>query len=420
MSKTPYTVIPGLIRNLSASLLLLASCTKLPSVEPPTPSDDPILLAVSGRETKGNAPIVNLASLAAVDFGVSAYYSGPGKIFDATSVKYFDNHRFGYVTDDLSAETAFSNSWQGVNAHGTTGAVTANPVYWPLDGTLSFFCYAPCQDGSADIVLEDPVTEAGIVSRLPDYLAGSPLIRVTPATSVADQVDFLAAPPILDRSRTDASGSSPLDLSQHRMTQVEFWFAYKGDLYVDPGNVNNFEQARVTGIEIQDVVGSKYLYFTENTPGNPVCSWSDSVSPADMMDAVAPLPTATYRLVSADNAELVTGVPASLEDIEDPGSAFKHINNTANGRLYLLPQVLAAGAKLRIEYAVMNIYAGSRITETVSWNLSAGSVTEWPEGKVVRYFITLDLPARGIVSVNSVIIPWEDSGNPYYEQELIY
>ena len=415
-------------------LLLLAACTKVPEgggVAAPMQSDEPIGFAVGGEETKGQAPITTLAALAQQDFSVSAWYTPQGgKFKDRQSVRYFANHRFGYVSAALEGETSFPNAWQGVAAHAATGIVEANPVYWPLDGTLSFFCYAPYRADAAldtppdpdtrDIVLEPAVTDAGVIARLPDYLPGSPLIRVTPATSAAGQIDFLCAPPVLDRSRSADSGRFPLDFSKHRMTQVEFWFAYKGDLYVDPGNVNNFEQARVTGIEIQDVVGSKYLYFTENTPGNPVCSWSDSVSPADMMDAVAPLPTATYRLVSADNAELVTGVPASLEDIEDPGSAFKHINNTANGRLYLLPQVLAAGAKLRIEYAVMNIYAGSRITETVSWNLSAGSVTEWPEGKVVRYFITLDLPARGIVSVNSVIIPWEDSGNPYYEQELIY
>ena len=373
--KSSYRVtIPALIRNLSASLLLLASCTKLPfvdlPVDPQAPSNDPIILVVGGRETKGNAPIVNLATLAVVDFGVSAYYSGPGKVFDATSVKYFDNHRFGYVTDDLAAETTFSNPWQGVNAHGTAGAVIADPVYWPFDGTLSFFCYAPCQDGSADIVLEDPVTEAGIVSRLPDYLAGSPLIRVTPATSVADQVDFLAAPPILDRSRTDASGSSSLDLSQHRMTQVEFWFNATGS---GEGNA-----VRVTSISLKDVIGSKYLYFKQNG-----CVWSDTVSPVAFGTE---LPRASYR-ISVEDQE--------LDEVDVPERNAANDNHVASqtgkGVLYLLPQTLPDDAELMVSCSLVDQQGEVVGSKTLSYRLSQNSLSAWPEGKVVCYKLTLDM-----------------------------
>ena len=150
------------------------------------------------------------------------------------SVKYFANHRFGYVTSDLAGETTFPDAWQGVAPHAAAGLVNANPVYWPVDGTLSFFCYAPYREGDADIVLEDPVSDAGVAARLPDYLPGSPLIRVTPPETAASQFDFLASPALLDRSRHDDAGRFPLDFSRHRMTQVEFWFAYKGTLQNDP------------------------------------------------------------------------------------------------------------------------------------------------------------------------------------------
>ena len=411
-----------IVSSVCAALLLLSSCTKVPEAErcAPVASDVPVTFAVGGQQTRSLAPVTTLAALAEQDFSVSAWYSPEGEIFDGVhSVKYFANHRFGYVTSDLAGETTFPDSWQGVNAHGSTGAVTADPVYWPLDGSLSFFCYAPYRAGSADIVLEEPVTDAGIISRLPDYLPGSPLIRVTPPLSAADQFDFLAAPPVLDRSRTEAGGKFRLDFGRHRMTQVEFWFAYKGTLQSDPGITATFEQARVSSIEIRNVVGSRYCYFSEASDRTLGCSWSGNVSPTDPADAGASLPKATYRLVSASGGELKTGLDASLEDIEDGGD-YRFINDTSTGHLFLLPQTLPADAKLVVNYAILNLYAGTRVTETVTLDLAVGSVTEWPEGKVVRYLLTLDLPARNIVGVKTEVIPWEDAEIPYYEQEMLY
>lgn len=409
------------VSSLCAALLLLSSCTKVPETGlcAAVASDVPVTFAMGGQQTKSLEPITTLAALAEQDFSVSAWYSPEGGVFNAASVKYFSNHRFGYVTDALEGETIFPDSWQGVNAHGSTGAVTADPVYWPLDGSLSFFCYAPYRAGSADIVPEEPVTDAGIISRLPNYLPGSPLIRVTPPVTAADQFDFLAAPPVLDRSRTDAGGKFPLDFSQHRMTQVEFWFAYKGTLQSDPGITATFEQARVSSIEIRNVVGSRYCYFTEAPDRTPGCTWSANVSPTDPADAGTELPKTTYRLVSATGGELKTGLDASLEDIQEGGD-YRFINDTPTGHLFLLPQTLPADAQLVINYAILNLYAGTRVTETVTLDLAAGSVTEWPAGKVVRYLLTLDLPERSVVGVKTQIIPWEDAGIPYYEQEMLY
>ncbi len=406
---------------IAASLLLAGACSKAPEGERrvPAASDVPVAFAVGGQPTKSLAPITTLAALAAQDFSVSAWYSPEGEIFDGVhSVKYFANHRFGYVTSDLAGETTFPNAWQGVAPHAATGLVNANPVYWPVDGTLSFFCYTPYREGDADIVLEDPVSDAGVAARLPDYLPGSPLIRVTPPETAASQFDFLASPALLDRSRHDDAGRFPLDFSRHRMTQVEFWFAYKGTLQSDPGITATFEQARVSSIEIRNVVGSKYCYFTEAPDRTLGCRWSENVSPADPADGGAALPQATYRLVSATGGELKTGLDASLEDIEEGGN-YRFINDTPTGHLFLLPQTLPADAKLVVNYAILNLYAGTRVSEVVTLDLASG-LTEWPEGKVVRYLLTLDLPERGVVGVKTQIIPWEDAGIPYYEQEMLY
>ena len=422
--------MPNKLRNfrtLGVLLLAAVACTRepldvafVPGGGLPVASDVPVAFAVGGQPTKGQAPITSLAALAEQDFSVSAWYSPEGEIFDGVhSVKYIENHRFGYVTSDLAGETTFPNPWQGVAPHASAGIVNANPVYWPLDGTLSFFCYAPYRTGDADIVLEEPVTDDGIAARLPDYLAGSPLIRVTPAETAANQADFLASPALLDCSRYDAGGTFPVDFSKHRMTQVEFWFAYKGTLQNDPSQTQTFEQARVSSIEIRNVVGSKYCYFTEAPDRTLGCRWSENVSPADPADGGAALPQATYRLVSATGGELKTGLDASLEDIEEGGN-YRFINDTPTGHLFLLPQTLPADAQLVINYAILNLYAGTRISEVVTLDLAGDGRTEWPEGKVVRYLLTLDLPERGVVGVKTMIIPWEDAGVPYYEQEMLY
>ena len=407
-------------------LLAAVACTRepldvafVPGGGLPVASDVPVAFALGGQPTKALAPITTLAALAEQDFSVSAWYSPEGETFDIEhAVKYFGNHRFGYVTSDLAGETTFPNAWQGVAPHGPTGLVNANSVYWPVDGTLSFFCYAPYREGDADIVLEDPVSDAGVAARLPDYLPGSPLIRVTPPETAASQFDFLASPALLDRSRHDDAGRFPLDFSRHRMTQVEFWFAYKGTLQNDPSQTQTFEQARVSSIEIRNVVGSRYCYFSEAPDRTLDCTWSAGVSPADPADAGAELPKTTYRLVSATGGELKTGLDASLEDIEEGGN-YRFINDTPTGHLFLLPQTLPADAQLVVNYAILNLYAGTRVSEVVTLDLASG-LTEWPEGKVVRYLLTLDLPERGVVGVKTQIIRWEDAGIPYYEQEMLY
>ena len=257
MSKALHTV---LLRLGALALGVVAcACGKTLTLEEPSVlavSDEPIAFAVDGQMTKGD-PVTTLAALAAQQFSVSAWYSPDGQAFSApgnTGYLAYKNHRFGYVTDDLAGETTFPNPWQGVKAP-EGGGVTKDPIYWPFSGTLSFFCYAPYRADAAletppvpdhrDIVLEDPVTDAGIVARLPGYLGDSPLIRVTPAASASAQADLLVAPPLLDKSRFYFAGQSQLDFSRHRMVQVEFWFNQKGFVpYAEKVAV------RVTGITL--------------------------------------------------------------------------------------------------------------------------------------------------------------------------
>lgn len=394
MSKALHTVL----LRLGALALGVAACAcgKTLTLEEPSVlavSGEPIAFAIEGQTTKGEAPVTTLAALAAQQFSVSAWYSPDGQAFSAagnTGYMVYNNHRFGYVTDDLAGQTTFPNPWQGVNAP-EGGGVTKNPIYWPFSGTLSFFCYAPYRADASletppvpdnrDIVLEDPVTDAAIIARLPDYLADSPLIRVTPAASASDQADLLVAPPLLDKSRFYFAGQSQLDFSKHRMVQVEFQFNQTG-FVPDAEKV----AVRVTGITLSNVIGSKYLYFTRNAQNETGCAWSDAVSPADPDNLTAPLPQTSYAITAAAGELVETGLP------ERNGANDNHIaSQTPKGMLFLLPQTLPAGAQAEVTYALVDGQESPVVTGTKTYALVQPTLTAWPEGKRICYKLTLDL-----------------------------
>ncbi len=396
--------------------LFLVACTK---DNCPVSFTSPIEFGISDGSTKGQAPITTLAELARRDFSVSAWHSPKGETFGEASVKYFENHRFGYITDDPDHD-AFDGGWRGVVAHAaTTGASTADPVYYPLDGTLSYFCYAPYRSDAAmypapdpetrDLVLTAPVSDDAVRSRLPGYLPGSPLLRYTPAAAVADQVDLLVAPPLLDRRRDDDGGRIPLDFSRHRLTQVRFAFNYSGEL-------RHPEFICVTGIEVRQVAGSAYLYFTETGAHVTDCRWCTELSLDDPVTE-APLPLASYHLEEADGA-LLTGVGAEV-----PARNADNDNHlpvcTDAGVLYLLPQTLPDDAMLLVSYVICEQHGVPLSAEVVSAPLKTASTPAWPAGKQVRYLLTLNVPNHQVSGISARIYDWEDAGNTHTPEQLL-
>ena len=422
-----------LTKTLLLLSLLAVACTKIPSPDPvPVPSDVPVEFGVTDGLSKGQDPIVSLQALAAVDFGVSAWFTPRGEEFGDTSVEYFQNHRFGYITPNLAAESTFPNPWQGVAAHAAgTGAVTPAPVYWPLDGTLTFFCYAPYRTDAVldtppapdarDIVLE--AAPADMQDRHPDYLAGSPIIRYTPAASAADQIDFLAAPAILDRRRSENEGRFPVDFSRHRLTRLDFRFNYDDVYEDDEHNVFHYlaagESVRVLSVAVRGVIGSKYLYFTGGAPYATECAWSDAVSPVDKEAAGAALPLADYRLnaVKAGTGELGYGYEYELPEKNGSNDNHKPVVRE-KGRLYLLPQELPADAVLEITYAIYDGTNYKGISEIISVPLKA-NLAEWEQGTRVCYRITLNLKPHQSASCSVLTEKWMSSENDQSEIELL-
>ena len=364
--------------------LCAASCRKEPSVTPDT-GRCPVEFEVADV-TKGMPTLSTLERLAAQDFSVSAFYSPEGEAFGNASSPYVRNHRFG-----LDGST-----WRGITR---SGGLAADPIFYPLDGTLSYFCYAPYRADVSDAsdVYVNYAPDASVTARMPGYLPGSPLICFTPSANAYNQIDFIAAIPVVDVHRTD--GIVPLDFTHHLTTAVQFWFKYTG--VVLPG-----EGVLIDRIEIRNVNSSEYLYFTERNRELGF-AWCDDISP---VDGSSTLPRTTYTLTNASSA-LTNSFLTKTAPI--------YVNETINGSLYLLPQVLPADAELEIRYLIKDRSNGALIDENVV-TVPLFGTPDWPVGKTVRYTFTLDIPNRQIVDVSTDITDWVGSGNTHSPQELMY
>ena len=82
----------------------------------------------------------------------------------------------------------------------------------------------------------------------------------------------------------------------------------------------------------------------------------------------------------------------------------------------LLPQKLPDGAQLEVCYALVEQHGLPVVTEIVTCDLPLTALDTWPEGKVVRYKITLNVPSRGVSDVVAQVYDWDDSGNDHNEE----
>lgn len=371
---------------------VLAACRKeSPSgLTKPQASDEAIAFCAGTPRTKGAPQLSTLERFAAQHFSVNAWYTPDGDTFGTASLSYIRNHRFGCT--DIPLYT----SWRGVTSGGM-----ADPVYYPLDGSLSFFCYAPYRadvSGTSDVHFDYEPAQT-VTDQLTNYMDGSPLICFTPSASPSSQIDFIAATPVLDVVR--GGGPVPLDFTKHLTTDIQFWCKYAGSL-------NENEGVMISQMVIRDVINSEYLYFTESA-GTLGFSWCSTVSPED---GGAVMPVSSYSL-STVTSDLITENPYLSS------SEAKHVNNTINGRLYLLPQTLPAGAFLDLTYVVKNTASGGTLDEnTVSIPLSGTAA--WPMGKTVKYTITIGVAERKDVTLSASIVDWADAGNSHADQELLY
>lgn len=397
MKKTLYII--------SCSLLILGgiSCQKEKIASGAHASQDPIEFSVETCGTKGQKELNHEDELVEQDFSVSAWYSAEGEEFRDGATHYIANHRFGTLDNKAT--------WRGIARSGSEK--TPDPVFYPLAGDLSFFCYAPYRDPAEfqDITIDDNPPEG--IKNKDNYLPGSPVILFSPESSAARQIDFVAAEPILNWSKSD--GIVPLDFTKHMTTKLQFWCKYEGI-------VNDEEKVMIDNIQIGNVIGSEYLYFTDNN-GILGHQWCSDVPP----EGSTQMPLSTYSL-SIENHELKNGADAYLAT-----DIYKFVNSEITGKVYLLPQKMPARPEvpedetdeevsfpyLQISYIILNEENKEVEKNTLKYDLRG--TMDWPEGKTVAYEITVNVAQRKMLVVNSIVIkPWEDAGNQHTEEEILY
>jgi len=362
-------------------------------------------------ETKGVAPLNDLGDLAIQDFSVSAWYSPEGEEFGSDSKYYISNHRFGTLDG--------GTTWQGISKDGDTKS--SAPVYYPLSGSLSFFSYAPfieiTEDSSVHII-DKP--DPAITSQLTDYLSGSPLINYKPETDLRKQVDFVAASPVLNWEKEN--GLVPLSFSNHLTTRLRFYCNYTGTL-------NAEEEIFVTSIQLTNIIGSEYLYFT--LEGDQMgYKWCDSISPED---GTANMPLVSYRIsndeIDEDDlnpARLVNTKLSTPTDASHPNFLF--VNDTQEGKMYVLPQSFSprdgehdetSDPTLFLTYQIRNSEGVAVEENILKYDLRGTEA--WRTGETVSYKITIGVAARKELYVTTVAInDWIDAENTQEPAELLY
>lgn len=400
MKKTIYLISFALL-GLSA-----ISCRKETITTEIDLSREPILFCAKTPETKGQPPLTKeLNGLAAQDFSVSIWYSKKGDDYYTAAVPYVMNHRFG-TTEEPQAITE-NTTWMGISRD-AEGNISHDPVYYPLDGSLSFFCYAPFRDPEEhqDILIVNNPPEA--IKSLPNYLPGSPSILFTPEMEISNQIDFIASVPVLNWEK--GMGEIPLNFPEHLTSRIQFYCDFSGIK-------NEEEKIYISSIEIQNVVGSEYLYFTKDEDGALGFEWSKNVSPVEgspeMPKVSYVLSTTNGALSSEDYLLLHEGEPQDINN-------YKYVNGKANGWMYVLPQEFIEGdPRLVITYDIVN---GSKIVETNNLTYNLMGTAAWPLGQTLRYYITVNIADREDLTVHTVCInDWEDAGNTQGgSEELLY
>lgn len=335
---------------------------------------------VVGQDTKGTRPIDDKETLARYGFGVYAGYTQPGVKFGSGSqaANYMKNTK-------IEQDPKSPDKW-----------IASNQFYWPINGSLSFFGYAPYfkqQDADAN--------GQSFIIPSKDYKGG--LLRGTykPDPNVTTQLDLCLSIPVLDRLSSE--GPVPMNF-KHALTRVFFFVNGLG------ADSDRFRY-RVTDIYLKGVVGTNTVTYVmdEDVP----FEW-DPIRDTTARDGEyhltynrdQPHLTDSWVKVSSDSHEA-----SKMEN-------FVKINSTDNGRLYLLPQELTDDATVQIVLTAYTLTGSSWtiISELppVEYKLPRGAA--WEPSKTISYFATIDIPNLCVFDMTAYKTDWEDSGNVFDPQ----
>ncbi len=265
-----------------------------------------------------------------------------------------------------------ANYMKDVKYTSTDGSVwntDAGTFYWPVEGNLHFYAYAPEQPGQAGTFKLDKDAQT-----LTDFV---------PNTAAADQKDFVYAK---STGNNKANGTTGIDIDfQHALSEVT----------IAAKNENTTYTVDVTGVKIGNVI--KKGTFTFPSTSDAAASWTLSSDASDITDY-----TTTWT------------TPVTL------GSDVSTLDAT-NVPFMILPQQLSkatkASEKAYIAVKVKITLQGGYIQKD-DW-VYVGIDTNWEMGK--RYAYTLDFTSGAgqdkdgkqvisgtAINLNVDVTPWDE------------
>ena len=301
--------------------------------------------------------IVFLMGIAAVAFASCAKDSvSEANLGKAIDFRVATNTRATETTTDnltcfkvtaLTADEQASNYFTDVtfNEEGSFYSSAPDFYYWPNTGSLNFYAYSPVNLSGVSVTK-----------------AGKTVTDFTPATTVADQVDFITA--TATGSKANETTGVALNFT-HELTQV----------LVKVKNANKAYTYTVKAFKIGNVVGKGTFDFTKAVGQR----WSLSNESIDVTSYEVSFATGT--VLPAD------GTPVSFMD-----------ETTASGSAMLLPQQLTAWTKdatagtyfavlAKVQTSTGTVVHPTNTTDEYGW-LAVGVDTEWKAG--YKYVYTLD------------------------------
>lgn len=301
---------------------------------------------------------------------ISSYSAAKGKTVKSRAVETTITNLGSFTMNAF--QNGETNYMKDVKYTSTDGSVWNNNVgtfYWPVEGNLHFYAYAPEQPGQAGTFKLDKDAQT-----LTDFV---------PNTAAADQKDFVYAK---STGNNKANGTTGIDIDfQHALSEVT----------IAAKNENTTYTVDVTGVKIGNVI--KKGTFTFPSTSDAAASWTLSSDASDITDY-----TTTWT------------TPVTL------GSDVSTLDAT-NVPFMILPQQLSkatkASEKAYIAVKVKITLQGGYVQQN-DW-VYVGIDNNWEMGK--RYAYTLDFSSGAgqdkdgkqvisgtAINLNVDVTPWDE------------
>lgn len=291
-----------------------------------------------------------------VPIGFSNSVAPATRATDLTTDNLTDMGVFAYFThDDFNETTSTPNFMHNQLVEKKNGSWQYSPVkYWPNNDTdkISFFAYAPCNATDAKGVTLGSTTDKGY-----------PVLTYTVPQAEADQVDLLAAAPIMNQNKGNVDFKM-----QHALTKVVF--------YVKSNDETTGK--KVTTFSIKGAKGGTLTYHAPINNDDKGFEWS---YPSSVI------------------VETFTATATALS-VPDKSTAKEAVLST----YFLLPKDV--GNTFNITYT----YTGTNGLETITLNNQPlPSLNKWLPGAFVSYTIGIDKRVEATVTTD-IHPTWGDGG----------